>query len=230
MTAANSSHETTGNAKNRTIREWSTGRIQRLRVSGELRLEEERDRAGEQEQRRRDEGEDQVLDHVDAEQRRVVALDPRVEGDEQGDDPEGPGHGPVTGDRVGPGGAAGPGRPRSRHRSSAPIAGSQTSGSNDHDRRNEPASGAGGTPPPWADATGAARSVATTPAPSATVGRRRFGFTSALSPDSARPGRRHAGMRRWPNRPRTPTRLGYDARVRRPSPGERASRTTSPLC
>ncbi len=36
MTAANSSHETTGNAKNRTIREWSTGRIQRLRVSGEL--------------------------------------------------------------------------------------------------------------------------------------------------------------------------------------------------
>ena len=36
ITPANSSHETTGKAKNLTIPEWSTGRIQRLRVAGEL--------------------------------------------------------------------------------------------------------------------------------------------------------------------------------------------------
>ena len=35
MTPANRSHDTTGNDRNRTGREWSTGRIQRRRVAGD---------------------------------------------------------------------------------------------------------------------------------------------------------------------------------------------------
>ena len=52
------------------------------------RPEEECDRGAEHDQRRRDERQQQVLDHVDREQGRVVRVDARHEGNRDGADPE----------------------------------------------------------------------------------------------------------------------------------------------
>ena len=87
------------------------------------------------------------------EQRRVVALDARVERHEERE------HAQRSRTRSGGAATGGPGCARStlrtpyRHTSRAATAGSQTSGSNDQPKRNGRGSGAGGTPPPWASAT-----------------------------------------------------------------------------
>ncbi len=54
--------------------------------------EQEGDRRAEREQRRRDQGQQDVLDHVEAEQCRVVALDRRLERDEDRPEAEQPAH------------------------------------------------------------------------------------------------------------------------------------------
>ena len=56
MTAAKRSQATTGKARNRTTREWRTGRIQRRRVSVRGDAQEQRDRGRQGDERRRDEG------------------------------------------------------------------------------------------------------------------------------------------------------------------------------
>ena len=110
------------------------------------------DRPGVQEQRRRDQVEQQVLDHVDREQRRVVGRDPRVQRDQQHGDPRHPRPGPL---RAGPD-SAGWARltrrtPSAPQRAAAAIAGSQTSGSNAQPKSSvATVGGSAGTTPPWA--------------------------------------------------------------------------------
>ena len=67
---------TTGKRRSPRTREWSTGRIQRRRISGGATRRSRVIGAPSSEQRRGHERQQQVLDHVDREQRRVVALDP----------------------------------------------------------------------------------------------------------------------------------------------------------
>ena len=82
MTAAKVSQATTGMAQDRARpADASTGRIQRWRTSGDGGAQELGDRRAERDQRRGDEHQQQVLDHVDREERRVVALDARHQGD-----------------------------------------------------------------------------------------------------------------------------------------------------
>ena len=56
-------------------REWRTGRIQRCAVAGATQAQQQGDRRGQGDQRRRDEHQQDVLDHVQREERRVVGLD-----------------------------------------------------------------------------------------------------------------------------------------------------------
>ena len=56
-------------------------------ASGDDGPQEQRDRRAERDQRRRDEHQQQVLDHVDREERRVVALDARHQGERDGRSP-----------------------------------------------------------------------------------------------------------------------------------------------
>ena len=139
---------TTGNDRRRTTAEWSTGRIQRRRDLGRRGLEEQGDRSREQQERRPDERQQQVLDHVHREQRRVVGGEPGVDARYRtASTPDHPVGRPAAGDRVGrmrPVRAPDARRPTAAARA---IAGSQASGSND--QPNTQASRRPAAPGPW---------------------------------------------------------------------------------
>ena len=168
----------------RTAREWRTGRIQRCAGLRPSDAQEQRDRRAEREQRRRDQRQQDVLDHVDAEQGRVVALDRRLEREVDRHEPEQP----ATDRRRGTGFAgcaaidrAGPPR--------VAAAASDAAGPDDRRvERPEPGGrsrqdGAAGGALPWASARPAASASSRRPRPtpgreprrSAALGRRRGG-------------------------------------------------------
>ena len=90
ITPAKSSQATTGKASTRITREWRTGSIDRWRVAGRE-PQDQGHRPGQRDQRRRDQGQQHVLDHVDREQRRVVPVDPGQQGEGDGQQAAGEG-------------------------------------------------------------------------------------------------------------------------------------------
>ena len=81
-------------------REWSAGRIHARRDPGRRDAKDERDRGGQRDRRRSQEDQDHVLDHVDREQGRVVALDARLERHGDRREAQQEERRPIAGDRV----------------------------------------------------------------------------------------------------------------------------------
>ena len=100
ITPAKTTQATTGKASTRMTREWRTGRIQRRRASGRRDAQEQRDRSGQGDERGGDQHQQDVLDHVDGEQRRVVALDAREQRERDGQHPQAERDRPPARDRV----------------------------------------------------------------------------------------------------------------------------------
>ena len=95
ITAANTTQATTGKARTRMTRPWRTGRIQRRRVAGDADPQHQGDRRGQRDERRGDQRQQHVLDHVDREQGRVVAVDARQQGEGERCHPGHERHGPA---------------------------------------------------------------------------------------------------------------------------------------
>ena len=100
MTAVKISHATTGCARTRVTRDWSSGRRNRRRWSWLATRSSERDRRPEGDERRGNQCQQDVLDHVDAEQRRVVARDPRLKRERDGHEPAEERNGPRRRDAI----------------------------------------------------------------------------------------------------------------------------------
>ena len=96
MTPAKITHATTGNARTLVSRECRTGRIQRRRVAGEATRRTRVIGADQGDERRGHHRQQQVLDHVHREQRRVVAVDAGQQGEGERGQAGGERHGPAS--------------------------------------------------------------------------------------------------------------------------------------
>ena len=214
-----------------TGREWSTGRIRAAAHGGRRAPQQQHDRPRVQQQQRRDQDQQQVLDHVHREQRRVVGRDPRVERDQQHDDPRDPRPGPPRRNRVRGVGPVHPpdAEPPHEQRRRSPAA--RPAGSNVHPNSSVASVGGSvGTVPPWASTAPGAASRAPChtgerdehagerPATVGGVGSR------DRTADAARiaPGASH---RARDSRPRPPSRAGPSGMIghRHPRSGARVS-------
>ena len=189
IASANRSQVTTGKVTIRTGTRVEDRQDHPPAGLGTGRPQEQRDRRAERQQRRRDQRQQDVLDHVDAEQGRVVALDRRLEGDDDRARARAASRPSGSSGRGSPDGRDRPSGPPTGRRPPARTIGTTTVGSNDQAARTS-AGPAPAPSTPWARAIGARLSQARPrPTGTASPSRARVGPSGVGSPAHSAPDR-----------------------------------------